>query len=99
MRQGSTPTFRFKVPFEKKSISKARILFGYGNVLILKKEASDLKISDNLIETTLTQEETFLFIPDSEADVIVRVLTHEAKAFVSNGLKTIVEGIMDKEVL
>ena len=99
MKQGSTPTLEFTIPLNEYTISKARISFGYGNVLTLKKEKDELKISDNLIKVTLTQEETFLFIPDSEVDIVLRIVTSEGTSLVSNDLKMFVEGCMDNEVL
>ena len=99
MKKGSTPTYEIEIPFEKRLIQKARVLFGYGNILILKKDTDDLEISDNMVKVTLTQEETFMFLSDSNLDIQLRIVMPGGVSLVSDIMSDFVEKCIDEEVL
>lgn len=60
---GTTPTHTFEVPLTKDEIVEAWVMYGQGGTNILTKKTDSLKIEDNKIMCTLTQEESASFTP------------------------------------
>lgn len=99
MRQGTTPTHTFKLPFNTSAIDEARIIYSQGDNVIIKKETMDCTLEDNTISVNLTQEDTFKFDTKKMVDIQVRILSAGGQALASNIIRVSAERCLDSEVL
>lgn len=99
MIQGTTPTHKFHIPIDSSIISSVRITYAQQGRVLLTKETEDCRMSDNVIELKLTQEETLLFDEFSSVQIQVRVLTAGGDALASELIRVPCGAILDKEVL
>lgn len=102
--RGTTPTLQFQIPFLAEDIDLLWVTFSQGSGTppkeILTKTQSDagIEITDNLVNVTLSQEETLLFakVGTPSVSVQIRLKTTEGSAEASNIIKFPV-GIILKE--
>ena len=99
MRTGTTPTYVFKLPEAFTNVSKAKITFRQGNVLVLEKYLSDCTFVNGVIQCPLTQEDTFKFRSDVRAEVQLRIKLADGTTLSSPHYRVHVEGCSDQEVL
>ena len=99
MRQGTTPTHEFQIPFSANEIRQVMIVYTQGDKEILCKNTEDVTLGEKKVSVTLTQEETFLFDHKQNVRIQVRVLTHVGDALSSNIITVDVEECLNDEVL
>jgi hypothetical protein len=98
MLQGTTPTHRFKLPFDGNRLTYARVTYKQGKRIILVKKDKDFKIEGNWISVTLTQGETFLFCPENVIYQL-RVKDINGKVFGTKPRIISVTECLDEEVI
>ena len=99
MKQGTTPTHIFLIPFDTSTITNLAILYAQGDSVILRKELADCTLEGQEIKVTLTQEETFLFDNKKDAKIQLHVLVAGENALVSDIYTVSVDKCLDDEVL
>lgn len=84
MIRGTTPTISVTV----KGLSDIQIAEAYFTLkqagTVVEKQLPGLKISGDVLQTTLTQEETLRFITGRSVDMQLRVLSKGNTAYASN---------------
>ena len=99
MKQGTTPTHTFQIPFDSSVITNLAILYAQGDSVILRKELADCSLEGKEIKVTLTQEETFLFDHKKDAKIQLHVLLAGNNALVSDIYTVSIDKCLDDEVL
>ena len=99
MIQGTTPTHQFTIPMDASSVQKVRVTYAQKDDVLLVKEGEECRMTGNVIEVKLTQEETLLFNEFSHVQIQVRVLTTDGEALASDLIRVPCGAILDKEVL
>lgn len=99
MIRGTTPTHIFKVPLKASEIKSVEITYSQSDKEILQKTTSDCVIEDELISTTLTQEETLMFDHKFKVQFQVRILTSAGIALASKVIHMNAEQCLSDEVL
>lgn len=99
MRRGTTPTHTFTIPIDVSLIKRLKIIYVQNNETILTKELDDCDVENNMLNVTLTQEETFEFDHGKPVELQMRILTLGGDAIASHIRKVGVERLLDKEVL
>ena len=85
MIRGTTPTLVFKIPFQLTNFNRGWVTFVQlaedGSVIsYLDKALSDCILDANMIELTLTQEETLAFYPNIPLNIQIRLADEDGKA-------------------
>ena len=99
MRQATTPTHTFTLPFTTDLIATVRITYAQCGKVVLEKTESDCSFSGYKMVVSLTQEETLSFDENEFAKVQVRIITADGNSLVSNKLRFTVGDALNKEVL
>lgn len=99
MRQGTTPTHTFQLPFEVQNADKLLITYAQRDEVVLQKTREDCTVDGKTVETTLTQEETFQFDPKGAVQIQLRILTEAGDALVSEIMTVSVQRCLDGEVM
>ena len=99
MRKGTTPTHVFEIDFDTAKIKTIKITYLQRDQEILVKRNEDCEISDGVIWTKLSQEDTFLFEGDSLVTIQLRILTHSGDALAAEPIVLSVAECLDEEVL
>ena len=97
MRQGTTPTHIFTLPFDTDTISKVRIIYSQNGFPVLTRD--DATLAGSTATVKLTQEETLKFDYGQTVSVQVRVLTVGGDALASDIIRVSVDRCLDDEVL
>lgn len=98
MKQMTTPTNRFTLPFSASLVSKVRISYVQEDVVVLSKTEANCTKSGNEIRVTLTQQETGSFAP-GPLKVELRVMTSDGAVLGDYSFFSYVEESHNKEVL
>lgn len=99
MRQGTTPTHTFSLPFETSSISKVRITYAQEDKIVLEKTEEDCKLDGATIIVKLSQEETLKFNENAFVKIQAKILSTDGNVLVSNKISLSVGDVLNKEVL
>ena len=71
--RGTTPTHDFELPYPKDYIKDARITYGQNGREIFSKKLAQCKFTEGVLSVTLTQEDTFSFLPKGHVSIELRV--------------------------
>ena len=99
MYRGTTPTITFTLPFDTSRITALNICFSQQGRIVLEKGLNECTLSENKIQTTLSETDTLSF--DSEKEIVemqLRVGFEEIRA-ASNIMFFSVERILKDGVL
>lgn len=99
MFKGTTPTHIFEVAIDTSLIKTVKITYSQKDKLILTKRTEECEVSDGVISTRLSQEDTFLFDNDSIVTIQLRILTEGGDALVAEPMTMSVCKCLDDEVL
>lgn len=101
MIRGTTPTHTFTVDIDPDviKIKKVKVLYAQADELILCKRTEDCIINGNVIQTTLTQEDTFKFDCKKTVQIQIRALTTDEQLLSTEVITTIVSKCLDNEVI
>lgn len=99
MRRGTTPTHVFEVPINIADIKELKITYCQENAIVLEKKLKDCKNTENKVNVTLTQEDTFLFREHIPANIQLRVLDVYGHVTSTDVASIPVLGCLDSEVL
>ena len=99
IRQGTTPTHTFTVPFDTSDLKTVHIAYAQCEQVLFVKSGEDITLGGNTIVTTLTQEETLKINPSKVVAIQVRVVTHANDALASDIMLVSAEWCLEKEVL
>lgn len=99
MKQGTTPTHTFLLPFDSSNIKTLEITYAQHDNVILTKRLDDCLLDGNVVTVELTQEETFSFDVTTKIQIQLRVLTITNQAYSTDILLTTISKSLSKEVL
>lgn len=99
MIRGTTPTHTFTLPFDVSLIKKIKIIYAQGGEQKFCKRKEDCILDGRTVQTTLTQEETFLLDCKWLVEIQVRVLTVGEDVLASLPMTATVGKCLDSEVL
>lgn len=75
--RGTTKRLRFLLPFDTIGIERVYITLSQWKKVIIEKAISDCFLSENLITTVLTQEDTLLLSEKVDGEIQLRVVLKE----------------------
>jgi len=99
MKRGTTPTHRFVLPFSVDMIEEVEITYKQNEKEILKRYKNNCDLDDNVVSTTLSQEDTFDFQEGVNVSIQIRVLTVDGTVCNSNIFCVSCEKCLSDEVL
>jgi len=99
MRQGTTPTHEFALPFDVSAIAEVMIIYAQNDVQLFTKETADCTLEGRTVSVTLTQAETFMFEQHNNVQIQLRVLTTAGEAFASDVYSASVGRCLNEEVI
>lgn len=99
MFRGTTPTHMFEVDIDTELIKEVKIIYSHNDREILVKRAKDCTIANGIIQTRLSQDDTFLFENNILVTIQLRVLTFGGDALTSDPIVLAVKECLDDEVL
>lgn len=99
MFKGTTPTHMFNVPIDTSIIKEIKITYSQRDKEVLVKRTEDCTISEGLITTKLSQEDTFRFEGNMIVTIQMRILTLGGDALIAEPIMMAVGKCLDDEVL
>lgn len=99
MFKGTTPTHMFNIPIDTSIIKEIKITYSQRDKEVLVKRTEDCTISEGLITTKLSQEDTFLFEGNMIVTIQMRILTMGGDALIAEPIMMAVGKCLDDEVL
>lgn len=99
MRQGTTPTHNFTIPFGVSSIKEVMVLYAQDDTVIVRKNTEDCTMVGNVVSVKLSQEDTFKFDHKKNVQIQIRVLTTTDDALLSDIKVVDVQKCLDDGVL
>jgi hypothetical protein len=100
MIRATTPTHRFTLPFDyAENVSKVLVTYKQGDEIILEKTEKDITAEGNVMEYTLTQEETKKFAPGKGVSIQVRILGLDGSAMASREIIKPCRDVLNDEVM
>ena len=99
MKQGTTPTHTFHLPFDSSNIKALEITYAQHDTVLFTKEYADCILKDTTVTVELSQEDTFRFDITTPIQMQLRVLTVTNQAYATDILLTSVSKSLSKEVL
>ena len=99
MRRGTTPTHTFEVPFDISTIKELKITYCQDDAIILEKYLKDCENTENKVNVTLTQNDTFLFRAHVPVKIQLRVLVNDGTVYGTDVASVPVLVCLDGEVL
>ena len=97
--QGTTPIHTFKLPFDTSIIKTVRIIYSQCGKKLFSREGDQVRRSENIIETTLTQEETFKIDPENIVEIQIRIIDNANNAANTRIMRVSAEKCLETEVL
>lgn len=97
--RGTTPTHVFTLPFDCSLIKAIKITYAQNDKVVLCKRDSDCVLAGSTVQTTLSQEDTFLFDCKKLVEIQIRCLTHGGEVHKSEPIIVTVGKCLDDEVL
>lgn len=99
MRQGTTPTHEFGIPFDVSKIERVMVIYAQNNAEILRKDTEQCEMDGTNIKVRLDQDDTFMFDHKKPVQIQLRILLDDGTALASQ-IKTVsVEQCLNDEVL
>lgn len=99
MIQGSTPTHYFELPFDVSNIKTVHINYAQDKQIIVTKTERDCMFGGNVLEVTLTQEDTLALDHSKPVEIQIRVITFDGASLVSVISKVGIAECLETEVL
>ena len=99
MRQGTTPTHTFLLPFDSNEVKILELTYAQHDVVLLTKTLDDCILENNTVTIELSQEDTFKFDCSSQIQMQLRVLTTTNQAYATEIYLAKIERSLSKEVL
>lgn len=100
MIRGTTPTHIFRLPVDTSTIREIRITYCQFGRTVMEKTEKDVTMDGDIVQFTLTQEESLLFRAGSnKVQLQVKVLTTANTVLASPVKAMSVEEILNEEVL
>ena len=99
MIRGTTPTHKFRIPFNTDMVKDVRISYAQDGVIIAEKTVEDCVLEGNEITIKLTQEETLKFHDKRQVELQVRLLTKDGNAMATSIYTLSAGKVLNEEVL
>lgn len=99
MRIGTTPTHQFEVPIDVNTISTVEVTYCQNRQVILQLDTPRCTLKENMISVTLTQKETFLFNPNVNVEIQIRVVDANRGTLSSDIMCVSADRCLSNEVL
>lgn len=96
MTRGTTPTHTFRTKVDLREVDRLYITYSQNGRNVLEKTLEDCTITENTIQTELTQAETLRFDDRSDAPVLVQVRARfpNGRAMASKMIRTTADKIL-----
>ena len=99
MKQGTTPTHTFLLPFDTSNIKALEITYAQHDSILITKRIEDCILEGDVVTVELSQEDTFKFDITTQIQMQLRVLTITNQAYATDILLTSISKSLSKEVL
>lgn len=99
MIRGTTPTLKFKLPFDTELLAEAWVTFTQLGHTVVDKTLADLEKQGDTLVLQLTQDETLMFQHEELVEIQIRVRTTDERAFASQIMRDIAERILREGVI
>ena len=99
MKQGTTPTHTFLLPFDTSNIKAFEITYAQHDSILITKRLDDCTLEGDVVTVELSQEDTFKFDITTQIQMQLRVLTITNQAYATDILLTSISKSLSKEVL
>lgn len=100
MRRGTTPRFRFTLPFDIKSnVSDLRVTFEQNGVTVLEKRLEDCTCEGDTLLVWLTQEETLGFKAGTSVKVQLKALENDGNVISHEPKSISCKEILNEDIL
>lgn len=99
MRIGTTPTHRFTLPFDTKTITAVEITYCQNGKVILQKFEDECEMSGRVISVTLSQEDTFEFQSGVNVEIQIRLMDDTGTVSASDIMRVTCQKCLSDEVL
>lgn len=96
--RGTTPTQRFTIPFSASTVDKVKVIFSQEGEKKFAKFGDDCKVSGNIVEITLTEEETLSLNQKYRTKIQLRVRDKDGKLYRSNPIVVDTGELLEDEV-
>lgn len=98
--RGTTPEHEFDLPYPVEMVQDIHVTYGQKGKPVFTKTIKDCTITEGKIAVSLTQEDTFLFIPNKNLCVEVRIKLSNGKVVrTEDPIVLRVIDTMDEEVM
>lgn len=98
--RGTTPKHDFELPYPIELIEEIRVIYGQNEKAKFVKTKGDCTFNENFFSVSLSQEETFLFIPKKNLHIEIRIKLVDGQVITSEEPIVLrVLGTMDEEVI
>ena len=71
--RGTNPEHEFELPYPVELVEEVRVIYGQNNKSIFTKTRNDCVLTEGKITVSLSQEETFLFVPSKILNIEIRI--------------------------
>jgi NAD-dependent DNA ligase len=99
IRQGTTPTHTFNLPFDVSTLKVISIAYGQKTDVLFVKRLEDMTVDGSTVRVTLTQKDTLKMDPRRDVEIQVRVVTHNDEALASDIFTVPIDRVIECEVL
>lgn len=87
MIRGTTPEHVFTLPFDTSPVKTIKIIYRQNWNIKLTKRNEDCVFKGNTVTLKLTQEDTLAFAGGAHVEAVIRVLTQNGEAIVSDVMR------------
>ena len=94
MFRGTTPTLRFRIPFDTSAINVMYITIAQNGEIVLDKEKDDCVLEGETITLRLTQADTLRLTEEYPVEIQMRCRLHDGNALASRTIRTTASAIL-----
>lgn len=99
MIRGTTPTLKFKLPFDTELLAEAWVTFTQLGHTVVDKTLADLEKQGDTLVLQLTQDETLMFQHEELVEIQIRARLNDDTAVASQKIRVGVDGILKEGVI
>lgn len=99
MIRGTTPTLKFKLPFDTELLAEAWVTFTQLGHTVVDKTLADLEKEGDTLVLQLTQDETLMFQHEELVEIQIRARLTDDTAVASQKIRVGVDGILKEGVI
>lgn len=99
MRQGTTPTHIFHTSMSLSEAEVIYITYEQGGETVVDKSIEDMTVTDEMVQVTLTQEETLAFNLRDAVRIQIRARFADGTAVACQVIETLAEEVLKEGVI